>query len=222
MSAESGTPCRRPCSAEEPVVGWRDFRDTAGDVPPPEKQEVSWNGYSYSHLCETVRTARGPRQRVVASLGKLDESEAAGLRDGWDELPALLRGEAPGPRATTTELPGIVAKETTAPRSAPQWEQADVRGLRVERTRDFGESYPRFSDFARPNLGLRPVFHQKEDRVQAHILVCFLALALWRSLEQAGARSCACASSPRPSRRPRNCSPTAGCGSRKALAPSQM
>ncbi|MBI2756889.1 MAG: hypothetical protein HYX52_09295 [Chloroflexi bacterium] len=33
-------------------------------------------------------------------------------------------------------------------------------------------------------MTLRPVFHQKEDRVQAHILVCFLALALWRSLEQ--------------------------------------
>jgi hypothetical protein len=28
------------------------------------------------------------------------------------------------------------------------------------------------------------VFHHKEDRVQAHILVCFLALALWRTLEQ--------------------------------------
>ncbi|MFA5264679.1 MAG: hypothetical protein WC378_12730, partial [Opitutaceae bacterium] len=33
------------------------------------------------------------------------------------------------------------------------------------------------------DLGLRPVYHQKEDRVQAHILVCFLALAMWRSLE---------------------------------------
>jgi len=48
-------------------------------------------GYSYWHLCETVRTARGPRQRVVASLGKLDETEVAGLRDGWDDLTALLR-----------------------------------------------------------------------------------------------------------------------------------
>ena len=28
------------------------------------------------------------------------------------------------------------------------------------------------------------VFYQKEDRVPAHILVCFLALALWRTLEQ--------------------------------------
>jgi len=33
------------------------------------------------------------------------------------------------------------------------------------------------------DLGLRPIYHQKTDRVQAHVLVCFLALALWRSLE---------------------------------------
>ena len=37
---------------------------------------------------------------------------------------------------------------------------------------------------AKSDLGLRPVFHHKEDRVQAHLLVCFLALALWRTLEQ--------------------------------------
>jgi transposase len=37
---------------------------------------------------------------------------------------------------------------------------------------------------AKSDLGLRPIYHQKEDRVQAHILVCFLALALWRTLEQ--------------------------------------
>ena len=33
------------------------------------------------------------------------------------------------------------------------------------------------------DLGLRPVFHQKQSRVQAHIFICFLALAMWRSLE---------------------------------------
>jgi hypothetical protein len=37
---------------------------------------------------------------------------------------------------------------------------------------------------AKSDLGMRPVFHRKEDRVDAHILVCFLALAMWRSLEQ--------------------------------------
>jgi hypothetical protein len=33
------------------------------------------------------------------------------------------------------------------------------------------------------DLGMRPVYHQREDRVQAHILVCFLALVMWRYLE---------------------------------------
>lgn len=34
------------------------------------------------------------------------------------------------------------------------------------------------------DLGLRPIFHQKPERTQAHILVCFLALVLWRTLQQ--------------------------------------
>jgi len=34
------------------------------------------------------------------------------------------------------------------------------------------------------DLSLRPVWHQKEDRVLAHILVCFLAYVLWKLLGQ--------------------------------------
>jgi hypothetical protein len=33
-------------------------------------------------------------------------------------------------------------------------------------------------------LSLRPVWHQRQDRVLAHILVCFLAYVLWKTLEQ--------------------------------------
>jgi transposase len=33
-------------------------------------------------------------------------------------------------------------------------------------------------------LSIRPIWHQKAERVQAHILVCFLAYALWKTLEQ--------------------------------------
>lgn len=31
---------------------------------------------------------------------------------------------------------------------------------------------------------MRPIFHQKKERTQAHILVCFLSLAMWRTLQQ--------------------------------------
>jgi transposase len=34
------------------------------------------------------------------------------------------------------------------------------------------------------DLRLRPLWHQKEDRVLAHILVCFLAYVLWKTLAQ--------------------------------------
>lgn len=33
-------------------------------------------------------------------------------------------------------------------------------------------------------LSIRPVWHQKERRVRSHILVCFLAYVLWKTLEQ--------------------------------------
>jgi transposase len=36
---------------------------------------------------------------------------------------------------------------------------------------------------AKSDIGLRPIYHQKTERVKAHLLVCFLSLALWRSLE---------------------------------------
>lgn len=32
-------------------------------------------------------------------------------------------------------------------------------------------------------LNVRPIWHQRSERVQAHILVCFLAFVLWKSLE---------------------------------------
>ena len=32
------------------------------------------------------------------------------------------------------------------------------------------------------DLALRPIWHQREERVQAHILVCFLGYVLWKTL----------------------------------------
>jgi len=37
---------------------------------------------------------------------------------------------------------------------------------------------------SKDELVIRPIWHQKADRVKAHILVCFLAYVLWKSLAQ--------------------------------------
>ncbi len=113
--------------------------------------------YSYWHLCETVRTARGPRQRVVASLGKLDEKQVAGLQGGWEDLPALLRGEQPGVAPLSASLPGFESPGAAAP---AQWEQADVGNLRLERSRDFGECF----------LGLALWYRLRLDELLAKLL----------------------------------------------------
>jgi len=39
------------------------------------------------------------------------------------------------------------------------------------------------------DLCIRPIWHQKEERIKAHILVCFLAYALWKTLQQWQARA---------------------------------
>jgi transposase len=55
---------------------------------------------------------------------------------------------------------------------------------------DLWSSYMRLTDAEaafrthKRDLGLRPIWHQKANRVRAHILVCFLAYVLWKTLEQ--------------------------------------
>lgn len=88
--------------------------------------------YDYWSLCETVRTAKGPRQRVVAGLGKLDDEEIRS--GGWEDIGSLLRGKRES-RSRQLEF-----GEEAAP-SAPRWEKVDVGAVRVERVREFGQVY---------------------------------------------------------------------------------
>jgi transposase len=150
--------------------------------------------YSYWNLCVTERTARGPRRRVVASLGKLDEAEINSLQGSWDDLGALLRGEPPAsavvkPRPRTALLPGFDASDSpaapagspaapatpAAPISQPQsqpresrgWVLADPAAVRVERCRDFGQCYLALALWHR--LGLDKLLAQLMPRARESV-----------------------------------------------------
>jgi transposase len=89
------------------------------------------NGADYDcwTLVESVRTARGPRQRIVATIGKLpglDREE----RIGWDEIGRILSGK-PRPE------PGLFHQ----PEEPPSWATVNVSGVSVERLRHFGDVY---------------------------------------------------------------------------------
>ena len=57
------------------------------------------------------------------------------------------------------------------------WSPEDVRRASIQLT----DAEAAFR-VHKPDLQLRPVWHQKRDRVEAHILVCFLSYVLWKTL----------------------------------------
>jgi len=86
---------------------------------------------AYWALVESYRTARGPRQRVVAWLGKLDEAGRLGVQQAA-ELPGA--DTTPDSGATGARQRTLFEDQSTEPR----WVQVNVAGVRVENCRQFG------------------------------------------------------------------------------------
>lgn len=110
--------------------------------------------YEYWTLVESVRTSRGPRQRIVATLGKLpglDEDERA----GWEEVSQLLDGRARGNAQVD------LFQKASEP---PEWAQVNLSSVRVERVREFGKVYIALALWRR--LGLHSFFG--ENTRQGH------------------------------------------------------
>ena len=83
-------------------------------------REKNGKRHGYWALVESYRTARGPRQRVVAYLGELDEGGRIGVQ------------QAVQPATTAQE-------HLFRPLSdRPEWVEVDIHGVRVERSRQFG------------------------------------------------------------------------------------
>jgi transposase len=92
-------------------------------------RKVNGASYRYWTLVESIRTARGPRQRVVATLGKRPAHEPE-ERVGWEEIARILSGR-PAPQAGLFE---------TEP-EIPEWAAVNLKAVAVERLRDFGDVF---------------------------------------------------------------------------------
>jgi len=132
--------------------------------------------YEYWTLVKTVRTARGPRQQIVAALGKEPGLESRS-RHGWEDIADLLEGRQPavqGPLAGLGETP---SQAPPVPRR--QWAQVDLRGVRVERVRDFGQVYLGLSLWRR--LGLHTLLAECIEPGAEHVpwdlTACILSVA---------------------------------------------
>lgn len=84
---------------------------------------------AYWALVESYRTARGPRQRVVAWLGKLDEAGRLGVQQAAQVPGATGQRGAQGERQKT-----LFDEQSPEPR----WIEVNAAAVRVENCRQFG------------------------------------------------------------------------------------
>jgi hypothetical protein len=87
---------------------------------------------AYWALVESYRTKRGPRQRVVAWLGKLDEAGRLGVR----QAALAADGKSNSSLGKRTQLQFVFDDDAEA--TEPQWVEVDAAGVRVENLRHFG------------------------------------------------------------------------------------
>jgi hypothetical protein len=133
------------------------------------RKRAGGEAYEYWTLCEAVRTERGPRQRIVATLGKL-EPEARQTQSDWSDIDALLEGRPPARQLHLGQR---------APEEQPLWRRVDIRGVRVERAREFGEVYLGLALWRRLGLHqlLRELLPQGRESVPWEPVACVLTLA---------------------------------------------
>ena len=131
-----------------------------------DRKDKNGETYQYWTLMKSVRTARGPRHRPVAYLGKLPGLDP-GERAGWEQIADILDGKAKP------------ADFLNMPPERPQWATVDTRGVRVERLRRFGEVYLGLALWRR--LKLDAFFNEAMEPGREEIpwgtVACILALA---------------------------------------------
>lgn len=134
------------------------------------RRMVEGECYEYWTLVKTVRTAQGPRQQIVATLGKEPGLESK-TRYGWEQVADLLEGRAP-------TVQGQLGESLPAEPQA-QWAQVDLRGVRVERVREFGTVYLALSLWRRLGLHrlLQEIIHGGREEVPWELTACILTVA---------------------------------------------
>ena len=144
-----------------------------------KRKVADGESYEYWSLCRTVRTARGPRQEVVACLGKLDEEEVRS--GGWEDVEDLLAGRKPAPRASQGELfGGKPSGGGTSPEGGcGHWERVDVGSVQVERVREFGQVYLALAVWRRLGLDklLGELMEAGREMVDWATVACVLVVA---------------------------------------------
>ena len=135
----------------------------------------------------------------AAESGKLRDATVAHQRLGRLKERYWRAGGAFEVKIAAIETPAGKARLSITWRRNPRWGEWNAlsEGCYLLRTNltetdpvKLWKMYIQLTDaewafrITKDELEIRPIWHQKEDRVRAHILVCFLAYVLWKTLAQ--------------------------------------
>ena len=110
------------------------------------------------------RNSRAGRKHAILVVA--DDSRASGLRLDWHENPGYSEW------AELSEGTYILRSNVT------EWTAEELWRTYVQ----LSEAEAAFR-IQKSDLQIRPIWHQTENRVKAHILVCFLAYVMWKTLQ---------------------------------------
>ena len=123
-------------------------------------RRVNGKRHAYWALVEAYRTERGPRQRVVAYLGRIDEAGRLGVQEAAEGRSASKRQQT-------------LFDEPVPP---PRWVEVNASAVRVENCRQFGGPWLALELIRR--LGLDEFFEQVMPRGQESVPWSVSALLL--------------------------------------------
>jgi transposase len=192
---------------EQHLVGkdWREVQPgvEVKSVPSPDGEETYLLCRSRDRQKKDHAIYERFYKRIEAKLEKLKDSVAAGrIRDAARierKIGALLEKNSRAARSFQVELKEVEGRLSLEWHVRKEWEEwaklsegcyllrTNLRGWEPEK---LWTTYIQLTEAEaafralKSDLSIRPIWHQTQNRVQAHILVCFLAYVLWQTLKQ--------------------------------------
>ena len=202
-----GTPKSQLKDFEQEILtrNWEQIRDglEVKACPSPEGEETFVLCRSKDRALKEKAIHERFEKRIEEGLEKIAES----CRKRKQKIGSIERriGRLLGANTRAAGLFKVNVKEGKDHKVEISWEKVEVwrvwaelsEGYYMLRTnikdwkaQDLWEAYIQLTQaetafrIHKSDLKLRPIWHQKEERVKAHILVCFLAYVLWKMLGQ--------------------------------------
>jgi transposase len=202
-----GTPKSQLKNFEQAILsqGWEQIRDglEVKACPSPEGEETFVLCRSQDRELKEKAIHENFEKRIEKGLEKIAES----CRKRKQKVGNIERriGRLLGANTRAAGLFKVEVKEGKDKKVEIVWEKVETwrawaelsegyymlrTNIKDWRAQDLWEAYIQLTQaenafrIHKSDLKLRPIWHQKEERVKAHILICFLAYVLWKMLGQ--------------------------------------